>query len=65
MFHMFLNYHTVHHLFPRVDASHFPGLHKILVETCKEFDIEYHDSDFLTVYKGLFNSLSTPLSLAK
>jgi linoleoyl-CoA desaturase len=63
--HMFLNYHTVHHLFPRIDACHFPALHAILTETCQEFDIEYYDSNFLTVYKGLYHSLSTPLSLAK
>ena len=28
-------------VFPKVDFSHLPSLHKILEETCEEFGIEY------------------------
>ena len=62
LFHLYLNYHTVHHLFPRVDACHFSDIHQILLQTCKEFDVPYYDRDFFTVYKGIFKSLSTPQS---
>ena len=33
---LWLNYHTVHHLFPRLDFSHHPAAQLILMETCKE-----------------------------
>ena len=34
---LWLNLHTVHHLFPKVDFSHHPAIQGIVIETCKEF----------------------------
>merc|ERR1712216_97352 len=47
---LWLNYHTVHHLFPHTDMSKHPGIQKILVETCKDFGIRYECNDFKSLY---------------
>ncbi|MCP5082353.1 MAG: hypothetical protein GY948_11715 [Alphaproteobacteria bacterium] len=38
---LWLNYHTVHHLMPSVDQSHYPRIQQILVEVCAEFGVKY------------------------
>lgn len=60
---LWLNYHTVHHLFPRVDFSHHPEIQKILWKTCDEFDVKYQCSNFSDVYREMIHSFSTPRSL--
>jgi fatty acid desaturase len=62
---LWLNYHTVHHMFPRVDFSHHPAIQHILIETCKEFNVKYVTSDPITIYKQMIRSFSTPSSLMK
>ena len=47
---LWLNYHTVHHLFPHTDMSKHPGIQTILVETCKEFGIRYECNTFYSLY---------------
>ncbi len=59
----YLNYQTVHHLFPSVAPHFYPQITPIVKKTCKEFNLEYklHDSfgsvirDYLKYLTGLFN----------
>ena len=32
---LWLNFHTIHHLFPRLDFSHHPAAQRILLDTCQ------------------------------
>lgn len=34
-----LNFQMVHHLFPRISHVHYPAIHSIVTETCKEYQI--------------------------
>ena len=43
---LWLNFHTVHHLFPHVDFCHHPNIQKLIIETTKEFNIDYHSVDY-------------------
>lgn len=36
-----LNYQTVHHLFPTIAQDHYPAVAPVVIETCKEFGIEF------------------------
>lgn len=36
-----LNFQMVHHLFPRVSHVHYPAIHKIVCETCREHNISF------------------------
>ena len=60
---LWLNYHTVHHLLPRVDASHHPAIQQILIDTCKEFGITYKTGTFRSIYKEMVQSFASPRSL--
>jgi fatty acid desaturase/cytochrome b involved in lipid metabolism len=60
---LWLNYHTVHHLFPRIDFSHHPAVQSMLIETTKEFGIEYHAGRAIDIYREMINSFATPHSL--
>jgi len=60
---LWLNYHTVHHMFPRVDFSHHQGIQSILIKTCAEFDIKYQASTFTEIYKEMVFSFSNARSL--
>lgn len=60
---LWLNYHTVHHMFPRIDFSHHPQIQSILMETCAEFGINYRAGKAVDIYKEMLHSFSTPLSL--
>lgn len=62
---LWLNYHTVHHLFPRVDFSHHPAIQQILIDTCREFDVNYVTSGPMTIYAQMIRSFRTPSSLMK
>ena len=37
-----LNYQIEHHLFPCVYHLHYPSIHPIVKETCKDFDVPYY-----------------------
>lgn len=58
-----LNYHTVHHLFPRICFSHHSEIQQILMDTCKEFKIDYHYGTFGEIYLGMIKSFMDPQSL--
>ena len=36
-----LNFQMVHHLFPKISHVHYPALHKIIRETCDEYEVPY------------------------
>lgn len=61
--HLGLNYHTVHHLFPSVDFSHFPSIQKIMMQTCVDHDIEYEDVELWNLYGQMVKSFATATSL--
>merc|ERR1719324_1771995 len=60
---LWLNYHTVHHLFPRIDFSHHQQIQAILIRTCDEFNVKYHASTFSGIYREMIHSFANPLSL--
>jgi len=60
---LWLNYHTVHHLFPRIDFSHHPDIQSILMRTCDEFGVKYRAGKFTDIYREMIHSFSTPQSL--
>lgn len=35
------NHHVIHHIFPNICHIHYPELTKILIATCRDFNIEY------------------------
>lgn len=37
-----LNYQVAHHLFPTISQVHLPAIAPIIMDTCKEFGVEYH-----------------------
>jgi linoleoyl-CoA desaturase len=37
-----LNYHKEHHLFPVICHVNYPGMSKVVEETCRDFGIPYH-----------------------
>jgi len=61
---LWLNYHTVHHMFPLTDFSHHPAIQKIMIATCREFDVEYETGNFFTIYKEMIGTFMHPTSLA-
>lgn len=38
-----LNFQIEHHLFPKVSHIHYPQISRLVKETCKEFNIAYHE----------------------
>lgn len=55
---LWLNYHCVHHLFPNVDQWHHPEIQKILLKTCKEFDIKYRCWSLSQLFLSMMNTFS-------
>lgn len=62
---LWLNYHTVHHLFPRTDFAHHPAIQQILIRTCKEFGVKYVTASPFVIYRQMVNSFATPNALFK
>ena len=61
---LWLNYHTVHHLFPRTDFSHHPAIQAILLKTCEEFNIDYNvNTGPIDIYKQMSQSFASPAAL--
>ncbi len=40
-----LNFQVEHHLFPKVSHIHYPAISKIVMQKCKEFNIQYNKYD--------------------
>jgi fatty acid desaturase len=63
---LWLNYHTVHHLFPRLDFSHHPAAQRILLEACAQHKIKYVAAESpLKIYKEMIRSFASPQALFK
>jgi len=62
---LWLNFHTIHHLFPRLDFSHHPAAQKLLLETCAEFNVKYVAGSAVSTYREMIHSFRTPQSLYK
>merc|ERR1711920_1169617 len=60
---LWLNFHTVHHLFPPVDFSHHAAIQGILMRTCEEFGVNYRAGEVVTLYREMVRSFTSPLSL--
>lgn len=48
-----LNFQMVHHLFPRISHVHYPAIHKIVCETCKEHNVPF--VEFKSLQSALFS----------
>ncbi|CAG2053691.1 unnamed protein product [Timema podura] len=51
-------HHALHHLFPTVDHSRLEKLYPIMMETCKEFGIEYEEKSIWDMLSGQFQQLA-------
>nr|CAD7453415.1 unnamed protein product [Timema tahoe] len=51
-------HHALHHLFPTVDHSRLEKLYPIMMETCKEFGIEYEEKSIWDMLRGQFQQLA-------
>jgi linoleoyl-CoA desaturase len=36
-----LNFQVEHHLFPKISHVHYPEIHKIIKQACREFNVPY------------------------
>ncbi|HOY96392.1 MAG TPA: acyl-CoA desaturase [Catalimonadaceae bacterium] len=50
-----LNFQMVHHLFPKISHVHYPALHKIICETCDEYNVKYVE------YKNFWSAVGSHL----
>jgi len=58
---LWLNFHTIHHLFPNTDMSKHPGMQKVLLETLKEFpEVKYEVIPFGGLYNEMVKTFSEP-----
>lgn len=55
---LWLNFHTVHHLFPSVDMSHHPAIQTILVKTAREFGVRYDTIPVCTALSQMVNNFA-------
>ena len=63
---LWLNYHTVHHFFPRLDFSHHHAAQQIVMQACQEHNVKYVAADSpWTIYKEMVHSFASPRSLYK
>mmetsp|Transcript_11886 Transcript_11886/g.17047 ORF Transcript_11886/g.17047 Transcript_11886/m.17047 type:complete len:287 (+) Transcript_11886:1-861(+) len=62
---LWLNFHTIHHLFPRVDFSHHPAIQQILMRTCQEHGVSYVAQKPAEIYRQMIHTFTTPLSLLR
>lgn len=61
---LWLNFHTVHHLFPKTDFSHHPAIQKIMLETCVEFGVDdYKVGKPFDIWCQMTKNFGSPVSL--
>lgn len=51
-----LNFQVEHHLFPRVSHIHYPAINRLVKETCKEYNVAYHE--FKSMTKAIVSHLT-------
>ena len=61
---LWLNYHTVHHLFPTTDMSRHPEIQRILLEVAAKHKVSYSCPNFFDAIIQLGCNLYRPLRLA-
>ena len=61
---LWLNYHTVHHLFPTTDMSRHPEIQQILIATAKKHGVAYNCPTFLDALFQLVVNLFRPIRIA-
>jgi len=62
---LWLNYHTVHHLFPMTDMSHHPHIQQLMLETAKEYKIKYECGTFWNMWLEMVYSFRNPRHLGQ
>lgn len=50
-----LNFQIEHHLFPRISHIHYPAISQLVKETCREYNIVYHE------YSSMFKAIASHL----
>jgi len=50
-----LNFQIEHHLFPRISHIHYPQISRFVRETCKEYNIAYHE--YSSMFKAVVSHL--------
>lgn len=50
-------HHTLHHLFPTLDHALLPQIHDVLIQTCKEFELELREYPWWPLILGQFEQL--------
>jgi len=58
---LWLNYHTVHHVFPHTDMSKHPGMQAVMEGCCKDFGINYcRGKDIWVLYREMVQAFREP-----
>jgi linoleoyl-CoA desaturase len=53
-----LNFQVEHHLFPKISHVHYPALNKLVMETCAEHHVKYHEfPSFISAVRSHLNHL--------
>lgn len=60
---LWLNYHTVHHLFPTLDMSHHANVQHILNRVARKHNVSYHYKPFFTMYYDMIKHFSLQKTL--
>jgi linoleoyl-CoA desaturase len=50
-----LNFQVEHHLFPKISHVHYPEISRLVKETCKKYDIIYHEHS--TMFKAFISHM--------
>ena len=50
-------HHTLHHMFPTLDHGLFPQLNELLLNTCREFEIQLREFSWWSLIVGQFQQL--------
>jgi linoleoyl-CoA desaturase len=58
-----LNFQIEHHIFPRMSHIHYPNIHRIVKETCQEFNIDY--INYSTIWQAVIEHINYLQKLGK
>ncbi len=50
-----LNFQIEHHLFPKISHIHYPAISKLVKETCREYNVAYHE--YSSMFKAIISHL--------
>jgi fatty acid desaturase len=61
---LWLNFHTVHHLFPHTDMSKHPGIAKVLEQCASDYGLSYSTGKYVPqLYGEMMEAFRTPMDL--